>query len=266
MLAAALGAVLAACAPGPAPSPSGLFDAARCSGDIAYSFVGWTTTDRLWIPFQREGRVWAMVTRDALKLTEGDWQDDPNGSGHRYQIWGRRVCLARPSLEADRVMEFATVLGTEWVLWDDGLLTPGENPARPAAPADACAPEQLRLSITRMGPAAGSMVATFEVRLVSGDACRVTAWPGVVIVDAGDRVVASSQTNGDLPAPTETLLRDRLEFHLYWGGWCDPRPVGPFTAEILLLGDRAVSLELGRFGPSGCNGGPGSVGIEPAWQ
>ena len=121
--------------PFPSPAPPGLFGPDQCSGDIPYSFVGWTTTQELRIQFDRPGHVWAMVTRDVVKLTEGDWQDDPNGSGHQFQIWGQRVCLAEEDPHNPgpaTTMEFAAVDGTTYVLWDDGLKTPGESPVRPA--------------------------------------------------------------------------------------------------------------------------------------
>jgi hypothetical protein len=119
--------------PFPSPAPSGLFGPDRCSGDIPYSFVGWTTTQELHIQYDRPGHVWAMVTRDVIKLTEGGWLDDPNGSGHQFQIWGQRVCLAEEDPHNPgpaTTMEFAWVEGTVYVLWDDGLRTPGGNPIR----------------------------------------------------------------------------------------------------------------------------------------
>ena len=115
--------------PFPDPQPSAMFERAMCEGDVAYSFVGWTTTRELEMPFNRDGHVFAMVTEEAVLLTNGGWQDDPNGSGHRFQIWGRRICIAQEGHEGE--MEFASVPGSAFVLWDDGLRVPGENPLRP---------------------------------------------------------------------------------------------------------------------------------------
>lgn len=114
--------------PFPSPGPPGLFGPERCAGDVAYSFVGWTTTDELHLDLSREGHVWAMVTRDVIKLTEDGWQDDPNGTGHRFQIWGRKICLAEEDPHRTGEMSFSAVPGSTYVLWDDGSRTPGENP------------------------------------------------------------------------------------------------------------------------------------------
>ena len=116
--------------PFPSPAPSPLFDASRCDGDVPYSFVGWTTTDALNIEFERPGHVYAMVTRDVVQLTKG-WQEDGNGSGHKFQIWGQHVCLAEEDPHNPgpaSMMEFSSVMGTQYVLWDDGRRTPGTSP------------------------------------------------------------------------------------------------------------------------------------------
>lgn len=115
--------------PFPELPPDALFGPDRCSGDVEYSFVGWTTTRELEMSYDREGNVYAMVTAEAVLLTEHGWQDDPNGSGHQYQIWGRHICFAEEGREGE--MGFASVVGSAFVLWDDGLRVPGENPFRP---------------------------------------------------------------------------------------------------------------------------------------
>jgi len=118
--------------PFPSPPPPALFDASRCDGDVPYSFAGWTTTDALNIEFDRPGHVYAMVTRNVVQLTDG-WQDDPNGSGHQFQIWGQHVCLAEEDPHQPgpaTTMEFSSVTGSQYVLWDDGLKTPGTSPIR----------------------------------------------------------------------------------------------------------------------------------------
>ncbi|HJP88459.1 MAG TPA: hypothetical protein VJ850_05430, partial [Candidatus Limnocylindrales bacterium] len=115
--------------PFPDPAPSGAFGAAQCAGDVPYSFVGWTTTAELNMQFERPGHVFAMVTQDPVLLTEDGWADDPNGSGHRFQMWARKVCI---SVDGD-TMEFGWVNGTPYVLWDDGLRVPGSDLIRPSA-------------------------------------------------------------------------------------------------------------------------------------
>jgi hypothetical protein len=117
--------------PFPSPGPSGLFAADRCAGDVPYAFVGWTTTADLQLQFDRPGHVYAMVTRDVVVLTEDGWADDPNGSGHTFQIWGRRICIAEESSGFDGAVEYGSVPDTTYVLWDDGLKVPGDNPLRP---------------------------------------------------------------------------------------------------------------------------------------
>jgi hypothetical protein len=117
--------------PFPSPAPSGLFAADRCAGDVPYSFVGWTTTAELQLPFDRPGHVWAMVTKDPVLLTDGGFTDDPNGSGHKFEIFGRRICVAEEGAGHEGEMAFGEVPGSAYVLWDDGLEVPGTNPLRP---------------------------------------------------------------------------------------------------------------------------------------
>jgi hypothetical protein len=126
-------AVQAVPTPGPAPTATpfahgeALFGPQDCGGDVPYSFVGWTTTKDLKLPFDRDGHVWAMVT--AVPVDLGDpvgppvWNDDPSGSGHQFRPFGRRICIAQQG--AAGVMEFGSVPGSEFTLWDDGLRTQG---------------------------------------------------------------------------------------------------------------------------------------------
>jgi hypothetical protein len=107
----------------PSPAPTGLFGPQACAGDVPYSFVGWTTTAELQLPFEREGHVWAMVTVDPVLLSGSpDWFDDPNGSGHKYRPWGRWICLAEEGMVGS--VEFGTVPGSSYWEWDDGRRTP----------------------------------------------------------------------------------------------------------------------------------------------
>lgn len=118
--------------PFPSPAPSGLFAPKACSGDIPYEFVGWTTPaelgiDRGW----PDEHIWAVITRDPVDRTDGEWQDDPNGSGHRYLRWAQLICFAEESPHYEGEMGFESVPGTEVIHWDDGLTTPGSDPIRP---------------------------------------------------------------------------------------------------------------------------------------
>jgi hypothetical protein len=109
--------------PFPSPGPSGLFGPDECSGNVDYAFVGWTTTDQLQLPFSREGHVWAMVTTKAVPL--GEWIDDPEGSGHKFRWFGRRICIRE---EGDPIgaTTFGWVPGSTYQLWDDGRKVAGE--------------------------------------------------------------------------------------------------------------------------------------------
>jgi hypothetical protein len=110
--------------PFPSPAPTGLFGPELCAGDVPYSFVGWTTTADLQLPFEREGHVWAMVTVDPVLLSgSADWFDDPNGSGHRYRPWGRWICIGQEGIGG---VEFGVVPGSAYWEWDDGRRTPSE--------------------------------------------------------------------------------------------------------------------------------------------
>jgi hypothetical protein len=110
--------------PFPSPAPSGLFPPEWCGGDVPHSFVGWTTTAELQLPFEREGHVWAVVTAEPVLLGGEEWNDDPAGSGHKFRWWGRQICIAE---EGDTSgMTFGSVPGTSYQEWDDGRHTPGE--------------------------------------------------------------------------------------------------------------------------------------------
>jgi len=98
-----------------------------CGGAVVYSFVGWTTTQDLHMAFDRPGHVWAMVTAGPVDLggVGVNWNEDPNGSSHRFRVMGRRICIAEEGQEG--TMEFDYVPGSEFVLWDDGLVVRGLN-------------------------------------------------------------------------------------------------------------------------------------------
>lgn len=100
--------------PFPSPPPPALFQEKSCAGDVRYSFVGWTTTDALDLPFDRPGHVWAMVT--AVPVPLGDWSEPVNG--HRFRWFGQRICIAEEGEEG--VIEFGHVHGSTYKQWDDG--------------------------------------------------------------------------------------------------------------------------------------------------
>jgi len=120
-------------APTPTPEPSpfpyadpppALFNDAACYHGPAKSFRGWTTTDKLNIPFQREGTVYAMVTRDVIPI--GNWYKNSGVGGHKTRWWAQGVCLSEEW--APGGMEFAPVNGTSFLEVDDGRHLPGGAP------------------------------------------------------------------------------------------------------------------------------------------
>jgi hypothetical protein len=102
--------------------PPALFANKDCYQGVAKSFVGWTTTPTLNIPVEREGYVYAMVTRDVILI--GDWYDNANYPGHKTRYWGRGVCLTQDAGS----IEFEQVIGTTFVEVDDGRHIVGPGP------------------------------------------------------------------------------------------------------------------------------------------
>jgi hypothetical protein len=118
-------------APTPSPTPTpfpvadpppALFTSKYCYNGVAKSFVGWTTTAELHIPVERQGYVYAMVTRDVILI--GDWYDNANYPGHKTRYWGRGVCLTQQA----GFIEFEQVLGSTYIEVDDGRHIVGPGP------------------------------------------------------------------------------------------------------------------------------------------
>lgn len=101
-----------------------LFDQSSCAGAVGYSFVGWTTTQKLGIAFDRQGSVFAMVTEAAVLLGGPEWNDDPKGSELKFRVWGRMVCVAQPDF--DGIVEYSVLPETSFVEWNDGVVTRGQ--------------------------------------------------------------------------------------------------------------------------------------------
>jgi hypothetical protein len=106
----------------PDPPPPAMFTAGACHGDIPYSFVGWTTAAKLNAGIDMPGHVYAMVTRDVIQLSP--MVRDPQGSGHRYELFGRSVCASQEF--APGGIAFGIVAGSAYKLWDDGHRTAGQ--------------------------------------------------------------------------------------------------------------------------------------------
>jgi hypothetical protein len=120
--------------PAPTPSPTpfpfadpppAMFDAAACSGNIPYGFVGWTTLAALGInQGDPNATGFAMITRDAVPI--GGWTVDPNGAG-KWRMWGRRLCIAYP--EEPGAISFNSLPGSMFKEWSDGHRQPYESPS-----------------------------------------------------------------------------------------------------------------------------------------
>jgi hypothetical protein len=111
------------------PWPAGLFDPEECAGDVPYTFVGWTTFEELGIDPRGEGHIWVAISQDPVDRS-GEWIDGP--AGLRYRHFARVICY-RWEWESDGVMSFESVADSEEIHWEDGLITPGNAPVRPAA-------------------------------------------------------------------------------------------------------------------------------------
>lgn len=109
------------------------------------------------------------------------------------------------------------------------------------------------------------MYLTFVAHLVKGAPCLVVTWPSIDIVDGSGSTLAR-RPGQPASSPALTLLDPLLEYHLGWASWCAPGPRGPFTAQIGILDGSEATLNIrDGFGPSGCQGGPSVVFVEPAW-
>ena len=111
--------------PSPSPfpfddPPAPMFDAKECAGDVAYSFVGWTTMSALELDSSEPNLpIFAAVTRDVIEMQR--WSKDGE-TGELFRLFGRRICLAR---EWDGgSMGFGWVPGTAYREWEDGRRTP----------------------------------------------------------------------------------------------------------------------------------------------
>lgn len=108
--------------PFPSTPPAALFTTDSCYDGVPKSFIGWTTTDKLAIQFEREGHVFAMVTRDVIPI--GDWFETADYPGHQARWWGQGVCVSQDG----NVVEFGSVGGTTFLALDDGRRIPGQAP------------------------------------------------------------------------------------------------------------------------------------------
>jgi hypothetical protein len=145
-----------------------------------------------------------------------------------------------------------------------GCLANQPPPSSIAGP-EACSSNQIRLVAGQWGGAAGTNYLTVSAQLIDGPPCLVATWPGIDISDDSGRVIA--QGPGDPSGnPKATILAGSLEFHLGWASWCGPGPNGPLTAHVALVpgGPSQLTIPDG-FGPSGCQGVPTILFLEPGW-
>ena len=106
--------------PFPSPWPSGLFGAQACFGDVPLSFLGWTTTEELQMPYNREGHVWAAVTRDPVFLISDRWSTD-SATHRRFRWMARRICFSEEN--QDPSLWYGMVPGSSYKAWEDGTRT-----------------------------------------------------------------------------------------------------------------------------------------------
>jgi hypothetical protein len=92
---------------------------------VAYSFVGWTTTEAMELAFHRDGHIWAAVTAEAVLLGGDEWTIDP-ATSESVRMWGRRVCVAEEGKPG--VILYGVVPGTALKESRDGTRTPAEIP------------------------------------------------------------------------------------------------------------------------------------------
>jgi len=155
--------------PFPSPAPPGLFEATQCSGDVAYSFIGWTTAEELNVPMAFDGHAWAAVTAGIVPL--GEWSADPNVPGLHFSLaMGRRVCLSFDMMGGG--IAFSVVKGTAYRVWDDGRRTTSDDfgpgagdPSLP--PAGTAPPLPNGIAVAMRGSGLADLAAT--IRDWSGD-------------------------------------------------------------------------------------------------
>jgi hypothetical protein len=137
------------------------------------------------------------------------------------------------------------------------------QPSREASPpvpsAPPCDPSQATLSPGGWGGAGGTMFAVIHVHLTSGPPCLMPAYPGVELVDAAGRVIASGPSRDE----STVLVTDAIDLRLAWASWCAAPPPGPLRARLQIgAGQLEVSLPAGLVAPP-CQGVPTSVYVEP---
>ncbi len=111
--------------PGPTPSPTPTpfpianpppapFTNDECYRGVPKKFTGWILFNDLHIGREGPGYVYAMVTRDVIRI--GKWRDNPRYPGHETRLRARGVCFAVD----DSGMGFGQVVGTTYLEVDDG--------------------------------------------------------------------------------------------------------------------------------------------------
>ena len=108
----------------PPPPP---FDAALCVGPGPYSFVGWISREDLGLDRQDvPATAYVVIAQDVREI--GGWIDDPMGSGQRYHVMGRPMCVAD---EFDNRVGTFWLPGSEYLEWQDGHRSRWSPPPAP---------------------------------------------------------------------------------------------------------------------------------------
>jgi hypothetical protein len=246
----------------PTPSPTlipssapGLFDATRCAGDVAYSFVGWTTGYTLNIPMDFEDQAWAVVTKGVVPL--GDWFPDPDVAGHFSLAMGRRVCLGFPVDASGGSVTFSVVKGTAYRLWDDGRRTTtdemGEGSGDPSFPAAGSAPPLPEgLAVSMRGKDLPNLAATIhdwsgellsarpatdeELALPGSETGNGTNAAALVMPDDARSVLVVMAECGSDPSVSVSLAADRMAILLIAANRTDCGKPGARRGAVLSFG------------------------------
>jgi len=79
---------------GQKPNDAAVFDRATCSGDVAYSYEGWTSISKLGVlDAYPDDLVFARLTESAVSL--GDLVEEDSEGRRPYRLFGRQLCFAR---------------------------------------------------------------------------------------------------------------------------------------------------------------------------
>jgi hypothetical protein len=108
--------------------PPGYFDLEACSigTDVYGPFE--VSSEQMEAPLPFEGPAWGYRTTQPVAVGDGRWRLGPEGQS--YQPWAVVMCYA-PAAGDRSSPRLMPMPGTEYLLWNDGIVSPGSNPVRP---------------------------------------------------------------------------------------------------------------------------------------